>query len=230
MTLPSNREIERFRQLLEQHLGWQTEDGRADSLANALAGRAAALGCSCAAYLDRLSSAASAELPVLARELTITETYFMRYGDQFIAFAELALPECLARRPEGVPVRVLSVGCASGEEPYSLAIAVREWRPLAAAQVAITAADINPAMLERARRARYSSWSLRELSPELLERWFVPEGQGFALVPDITSSVSFEQLNLANDDAAFWQPARFDIIFCRNLLMYFTPAQAQAAV
>ncbi|MBV8465795.1 MAG: hypothetical protein JO218_07590, partial [Burkholderiales bacterium] len=49
-------------------------------------------------------------------------------------------------------------------------------------------------------------------------------------VPDITSSVSFEQLNLANDDAAFWQPARFDIIFCRNLLMYFTPAQAQAAV
>jgi chemotaxis protein methyltransferase CheR len=229
MTPPTSYEIDRFCRLLTQHLGWHIEDGKADSLAVTLAGRASALHLGCAAYLDHLNAAPSAELPLLARELTITETYFMRYGDQFVAFTDVALPACL-QSARGSAVQVLSMGCASGEESYSLAIAVRERMPEAAAQLVITAADINPAMIERARRARYSSWSLRDCTPELKARWFSVEGQHYALNEEIARAVRFEALNLAHDDAAFWSPGRFDIIFCRNLLMYFTPEQAQAAV
>jgi chemotaxis methyl-accepting protein methylase len=229
---PSAHEIARFRELLATAMGWQFDDARIDGLSQTLTLRAEALGTSCTAYLEALAlaPATTGEIAALARELTVTETYFLRHADQFRALVQTALPDRLEAAPDGASIEVLSIGCASGEEPYSIAMMVREFLPAAAQRVIITGADLNPQMLERARRAHYSAWALRDLPASTVARWFHKEGTGFALDEQLVRAVRFEARNLARDDAEFWRPGRFDAIFCRNLLMYFAPEQAQAAV
>ena len=232
MSPPSAHEIARFRELLAIAMGWQFDDSRINGLSQTLALRAEAMGASCTAYLQALAlaPATTGEIAALARELTVTETYFLRHADQFSALVQTALPDRLEAAPDGAPIEVLSIGCASGEEPYSIAMMVREYLPAAAQRVIIIGADLNPQMLERARRAHYSAWALRDLPAATVARWFHKEGTGFALDEQLVRAVRFEARNLARDDAEFWRPGRFDAIFCRNLLMYFAPEQAQAAV
>jgi chemotaxis protein methyltransferase CheR len=179
-------------------------------------------------YLEGLDSAASREeVRALARELTVGETYFFRHREQFQALAEVALPE---RRTQAIgrKLQILSAGCASGEEAYSLSITARERLPDAA--VLVRAADANPAALERARRGRYSAWSLRETTPEQRRRWFSGNGDHFVLDPAIRSSVGFTESNLCDPDDELWRIRGNDIVFCRNVLMYFTPEGARAVV
>jgi chemotaxis protein methyltransferase CheR len=215
-------DVERFRALLQRVLGLDFDRRQDGTLARVLEavsdGRRQA-------FLDALESAPA--LPMLGRlavELTVTETYFFRSPDQFQALVERVLPECVAA---GGPVELLSAGCASGEEPYTLAMLVRQ---SGMPQARVSACDVNPAMLARAERGRYSNWSLRELSPQLRARWFVHDRDAYVLDKSLMQLVQFEQRNLAQDDPAYWRPGRFDVIFCRNVLMYFTPVQAQAVV
>jgi chemotaxis protein methyltransferase CheR len=237
--LPLTQDVIRFRALLAELLGLQFDESKFAQLARVLHERAAAEYTTCAAYLDRLAGGgARDEIGRLARELTVTETYFFRNPDQFAALVEVALPERFSAHASAhagayaaaAPVRVLSAGCASGEEPYSLVIAARERWPLAAEQVQVSAVDLNPAMLDKAARARYSAWSLREVPATTQARWFRSEGNVYVLDPSIQRAVHFEERNLVIDDPHFWQAQRYDIVFCRNLLMYFTVEQAQAAV
>ncbi len=96
--------------------------------------------------------------------------------------------------------------------------------------VTLLGVDLNPQVLEKARAARYSSWSLRETPPEARRRWFRPERSEFVLHPDLRAAVRFEELNLSTGSPDFWRPAAFDLIFARNVLMYFSrPAQQAAA-
>lgn len=228
---PALAEVTRFRALIGELLGLHVDESKLGQLATLLHQRAAGSGEPCAHYLNRLAAShpATEELFQLAGELTVTETYFLRNLDQFHAYAELALPGRLAAHGEGL-VRVLSAGCASGEEPFSLAMCAREHFPQAMHRIAIAALDVNPTMLEKAARARYSKWSLRDFPTELRTRWFTPDGDHFVLDQSIRALVTFEQRNLAQDAADFWQPASLDIVFCRNVLMYFTPEQAQAVM
>jgi chemotaxis protein methyltransferase CheR len=171
----------------------------------------------------------SEEVRQLAQELTVTETYFFRHGDQLRAFRDVALP-IWAQNP-AAPARILSAGCASGEEPYSVAILVRtELLAGKPANASVTGIDLNGRMLEKALRAKYSSWSLRETPADMRTRWFHESGGEFALDPEIQRMVRFEQRNLAEPDAAFWRREAFDVVLCRNVLMYFTPEAARAAV
>src|SRR5262249_9510006 len=128
-------------------------------------------------YLERIDASprGADELRELARQLTVSETYFFRHFDQFRAYTELALPERFARAT-AMPIHVLSAGCSSGEEAYSLAILARERGYDLAADVQVHAIDVNPAMLEKAARGRYAGWALRETPPNLKQRWF--EGHG----------------------------------------------------
>ncbi|MGH7093379.1 MAG: CheR family methyltransferase, partial [Stellaceae bacterium] len=96
--------------------------------------------------------------------------------------------------------------------------------------IAVHAVDLNQAALERAARARYSAWALRETSPAIQQQWFRPAGRQFDLCEAARSSVTFAQGNLAEPDCRWWQPAAYDVVFCRNVLMYFTLAQARAAI
>jgi len=228
---PDLREVERFRTLIVDLLGLDFDESKFGNLAKVLHNRALAHSADYGPYLDRLDHGRSIEeVGCLARELTVTETYFLRNIDQFKAFTDVALPNRVAANGNGQSIQVLSSGCASGEEPYSLAIAAHEYFPLLADNITITALDVNPAMLQKAFRARYTNWSLRECPTELKARWFKPEGDVFILDDAIRRRVKFEARNLTHEAVDFWRPARFDIVFCRNVLMYFSTEQTQAAI
>jgi chemotaxis protein methyltransferase CheR len=219
---------ERFRDVLARQLGLAIEESRVEQMLELLDRCVARSGVDAQTYLARLEGPkAEEELCLLARELTVPETYFFRNAAQFDALrALLSAGHASAgnRRPQW-----LSAGCASGEEAYSLAIVGREVLP--DREPSILALDVNPWILERARRGVFSAWSLRETSLGLQTRWFHPKkNREFALDDSIRESVTFVAGNLATDDAATAYPARFDVIFCRNVLMYFTPSKFQEAV
>jgi chemotaxis protein methyltransferase CheR len=225
-------ELERFRGLIARRLGLHFEDAKLGFLGDVLRRRLEATKECADIYLAQLEANTSPnEAVMLAQELTVAETYFFRHIEQYRAFAEIALPDRLAYcRQAGVRVSIVSTGCASGEEPYSLAIAVRDALADRAEAVSILGVDINPVLLEKAARGRFSAWVLRDTPPDIQRRWFRVEGRDFVLDDAVRRSVRFEPCNLADDDADRWRPASHDIVFCRNVLMYFVPASAQALV
>jgi chemotaxis protein methyltransferase CheR len=225
-------DIARFRSIVGTRLGLLFEDDKLDYLADVLRERLEAC-CNPRpdAYLRRLAGVAPDEVRALAERLTVAETYFFRYLDHFRAFAEVVLPERARAQAGRRELRILSAGCASGEEAYSLAVLVREHLADARSwNVKIRGIDVNRAVLERAARGRYSAWSLRETPAAMRERYFRAEGRDFQLDDAVRPLVTFEERNLVEDDAAFWQPGAFDVVFCRNVTMYFTPDVMRAVV
>jgi chemotaxis protein methyltransferase CheR len=225
-------DVGRFRAAVAHHLGLQFNESKLGFLVEVLHRRLDAYGHHPIPYLDFLESPASQpeELRELAKELTVTETYFLRNLDQFRAFVEVALPHRLSIGLASRQLRVLSAGCASGEEAYSMAILARETGLHPRWDLSIRAVDMNPAMLEKARRACFSEWSLRETPAEIRRRWFTPQGRDFDLDPEIRAAVTFELHNLAQEDSGLWRRSSFDVIFCRNVLMYFTPEAMRGLV
>lgn len=222
--------VERFRTAIAERLGLSFDDSRSAFLGDVLRRRAAARLIPAEMYLAALvGERTAAETGALAQELTVGETYFFRNREQFRALAEVAVPNRLASRPRERTLRILSAGCASGEEAYTLAMVVRDtidssW------ELSVVGIDANPAVIARARNATYSAWALRETAPLEQQRWFKPTGRTFALDQRARASVRFEVRNLVDDDAQFWHPDSLDIVFFRNVLMYFTPDQARAVV
>ena len=175
------------------------------------------------------------QLHTLASHLTVGETYFFRERKTFDALANHILPELIRRRRgREQRLRLWSTACSTGEEPYSLAILVqqllhdwRDWR------VTILATDINENSLRKAAAGVYGEWSFRESPPGFKERYFArtPEGR-FAVVPEIRDRVSFAHMNLAQDcfPSLATDTNAMDVIFCRNVLIYFTPSHARKLV
>jgi chemotaxis protein methyltransferase CheR len=228
---PDSTDLERFRAAIVRRTGLQFDDAKLGFLGEVLQRRLDSLGRSTDVYLRDLEGPRPAgEITALAQELTVGETYFFRNNEQFRALAEVVLPERM--RVDRVPrvLRLLSAGCASGEEAYSIAVVVRETIADPSWEVAIRAVDLNPAALEKATRARYSPWALRETPPDVQRRWFRTDGRDFVLDDRVRSAVRFRDGNLAGDDPEIWQPGTYDAIFCRNVLMYFAPEQMRAAI
>lgn len=222
--------LARFRAVITARLGLQFDESKSSTLVEVLHRRVERLRLPLGRYLSRLETQPSAdEIAALAAELTVPESYFFRHFDQYRALIEAVLPQCLAARLADRRLRLLSLGCASGEEPYTLAMLVRD-RVDPAWDVSIVGADINPLALERARRARYSAWALRETAAQDRQRWFDADGRHFVVKDAARALVRFEQRNLVDDDPQFWQRDAFDVVFCRNVIMYFSPDQAQAVV
>ena len=221
--------VDRFRELLGSRLGLAFDASKGPSLASVLRRRLEARGEDVAVYLQRLQGAElRTEEGPLAQELTVPETYFFRNIEQFHALLHVALParaEAAAGRPA---LRLLSAGCASGEEAFSLAMTVRQILPPSGREVQIRAVDLNPAALEGARRAEFSPWALRETPADLERAWFRRQANRVRLAPEIARAVQFEQRNLARDDAELWPVHHYDVVFCRNVIMYFTPERARA--
>jgi len=227
---PDVQNIARFRAQIVAMMGLDFDESKFSILATVLHNRMTAHNVDQAHYLDWLESGSADELQSLARDLTVTETYFLRNIDQFRAFSEVALPAIMSTHDGKRKIEILSAGCASGEEPYSIAIYLRERNPQWADNVTISGIDLNPVMLQKAARARYTNWSLRDLSEELKGRWFTAESDGYKLIDTIRKAVEFESRNLTQETSGFWIPGRFDIVFCRNVLMYFSVEQARAAI
>ncbi len=225
------REVERFRSAILHSIGLQFDDAKMAMLDEVLRRRLTKLHKFGDVYLTELERNPSPqECAALAGELTVTETYFFRNQDQFDALVGTVLPDRMARHGTPRPLRLLSAGCASGEEAYTLAITVSENIPNPAWTPAIRAIDLNPIALAKARRGRYSDWALRETPDEIRRRWFVPDGRDM-LVNDVARAlVTFEDVNLADANADQWRPNSYDVVFCRNVLMYFSPEQRRAAI
>lgn len=226
--LESPEAVEKFRALILGRLGLQFEDSKLGFLGEVIQHRLDETGLDPAAYLYLLEfGGADNELAPLAKELTVPETYFFRNIDQFNALREVVIPTRMEARGQTHKLNILSAGCATGEEAYSLAMLVMELHLDPSWQVSVRAIDINPMVLKKARRGLYSSWAFRETAPEFQKKWFRPDGRDFAVIDSVRDAVSFQECNLAADNPEIWQPESYDVIFCRNVLMYFSPEQAR---
>ncbi len=178
----------------------------------------------------------SREWERLAGFLTVGETYFFRDRASFDGLERHVLPALIAaRRSEGLRrLRVWSAGCATGEEPYSLAILLDRLLPDRSDwSLTILATDINSKALEKAEQGRYREWSFRQTPPWLRERYFRPRGEGvFEIDPRIREIVTFAPLNLAEKGYpdVITNTSAMDVILCRNVLMYFTHEAQRATV
>jgi chemotaxis protein methyltransferase CheR len=224
-------DLNRFRAVIACRLGLQFDDAKLGFLGEVLQRRLDHFGRSSNAYLDDLErSLSTSEVSTLACELTVGETYFFRNVEQFRALAEVALPECMRARKTQGTLRLLSAGCASGEEAYSIAIVIRETVTDPTWDVLVRAIDINPIALAKAAAARYSPWALRDTPLNQQRKWFRREGREMQLDETLRQAVKIGTGNLVRDDPDLWPAAGYDVIFCRNVLMYFTPEQTRLAV
>jgi chemotaxis protein methyltransferase CheR len=211
---------------------------RLEDLKRGLAGAAAEFGfddaAACADWM-LTASLSPADLHVLAGHLTIGETYFYRDEKLFGALAGTVLPGLLrAREGKERRLRLWSAGCCTGEEAYSLAILLHQLIPdLARWRVSILATDINTRFLRKAAAGVYGEWSFRNAPAGFRERWFqrTVDGQ-YLLAPEVKRLVTFAPSNLVEDafPALSTDTNAMDLILCRNVLMYFTPAQARKVV
>jgi chemotaxis protein methyltransferase CheR len=220
-------DVDRFRGFVRRHLGLQFEQDQ-NQLEKVLRRRAVATGRDCRAYLREAEADPGPELEALTGELTVGETYFLRHVEQFQALTETVVERRLSTPGRSGGLRLLSAGCSTGEEAYSLAIALQ---PTPAGPAAgVLGVDLNPASLARARQARYTTWSLRAVPTSVQERWFTPVGDELEVVPQVRRMVRFERHNFAAEEPELWRPASFDVVFCRNVLMYLTPDVMAAVV
>jgi chemotaxis protein methyltransferase CheR len=220
-----DRSFARLSRVFETAAGLQIADDARVRLEARLLPRLEELGVpSFSGYLDLISSADPRGREELLRALervTVHETYFFRERGQLDSFRDEVIPQIGARaRSTGERARVWSAGTSSGEEAYTLAILLKE----AGVDADVVGTDLSRDALATARTGRYMPRSFRgEIEAPLRKRWFVYELGSVVVHPDLRRDVRFEQLNLLDESAASSLPA-FDAIFCRNVLIYFSPA------
>ena len=175
------------------------------------------------------------QVEILSSHLTVGETYFFREPQVFDVLQTHILPALIqSRRQSGQHLRLWSAGCASGEEAYSLAILLQRLLPdFRQWNISILATDINPHALQKAAAGIYGDWSFRNAPPWLREGYFraIPGGR-YEIAPAVRDMVTFSYLNLAADvyPSLLNNTNAMDIIFCRNVLMYFSPQRAQQVI
>ena len=161
------------------------------------------------------------EFQKLTNLMTVNETYFFREEYQFKCLVNSILPEITAIKKNKEPVRIWSVPSSSGEEPYSIAMYLLEnWSGINQWDVEIISSDIDTSIIAQARRGYFSERSVKTLPKKLLEKYFRRSGDGFQMCEDLRQSVEFTKVNLMKpSDVRGYR--NFDVIFCRNLLIYF---------
>ena len=174
--------------------------------------------------------ASGGELQTLINLMTVNETYFFREEYQFTCLVRSVLEELIQRKPRHEPIRIWSLPSSSGEEPYSLAIYLLEYWPRADEyDIELIASDIDTGILERARQGRYDQRSIAHLPDPLLRKYFTPLLNGqYQISEDLRRSVDFTQVNIT--DLTQMRGYRdFDVVFCRNLLIYFDDTSRRVA-
>jgi len=167
------------------------------------------------------------QMQILVRNLTIGETYFFRDPAVFLALEDKILPELIKRKRGRKVLRIWSAGCSTGEEPYSIAISIlRTIRDFDRWNLSLLATDLNTHSIEKARKGAYSPWSFRTMPEDFIPLFFdkMQEDGQFSLKESVRNLVTFSYLNLAEDNfpSLSSNTNDIDIIFCRNVLIYFT--------
>ncbi len=161
---------------------------------------------------------------------TVNETYFYREDHQLKCLTADLLSERLRVKLPGEAVRIWSVPCSTGEEPYSIAMWLLEnWPPVDSHDVEIVGSDIDTAVLAAAREGVFGARALMRLTPDLIEKYFTPAGQDqWKILDDLRGSVRFTAANLVERPET--RPhGLFDVIFCRNVLIYFDDTSRRVA-
>lgn len=217
--------IERFEQLLKGRIGLDAESVGRVVIERAVRQRMAALSCADeASYWLRLSGSPS-EQQALVEAVVVPETWFFRYPESFAALKKLA-SERLPLLDGGRPLRILSLPCSSGEEPYSIVMALLD-AGLAPQSFQVDAVDVSEKIIERAQAGLYGRNSFRGEALTFRDRYFLPSEEGYALAEQVKRKVRFIHGNLLDPLLLASEPP-YDILFCRNLLIYFDrPTQAQ---
>ena len=204
--------------IIEDRTGLHYELAASELLADRLTPRALELGFDSLLdyyYFLRYDPGADAEFALLVEALVVNETYFFRELPALRVVAELFVPRLLEA---GARPRIWCAACSTGEEPFTLAMLLDEAGLLD--QVSILASDISTRVLAYAKAGRYVRRSLRALPPGVVDRWLLPEEDGMRVAPRIAQAVDFQCLNLV-DEAKLAALGRFDVVICRNVLIYF---------
>jgi chemotaxis protein methyltransferase CheR len=220
----TDEEFAQLRTLLARSAGLVFDEARRDSVAYCIAERLRVTGTrDVPAYLALLSD--PAERQQLLDEVTIQETHFFRNPPQIRALRKFVLPELLKyAESRGRRMRIWSAGCSTGEEPYTIAMLLRELLPTTAGwDVKILATDVSSRALEAAKRGRYGERAVQMASPEDLARFFVASGSGhYEVRPEVRDLVQFRHQNLVTDPVPFAAEERIDLVLCRNVTIYFS--------
>jgi len=173
--------------------------------------------------------ASGEELQHLTNLMTVNETYFFREEYQFQCLIKSILPDVIARKADDEPIRIWVIPSSSGEEPYSIALYLLEyWAGLNDWNIEIISSDIDTKILGQARKGLYSERSVQHLPENILRKYFKHSTAGYQICDDLREAVEFTRVNLSSraDTRAYRD---FDIVFCRNLLIYFDDVSRKAA-
>lgn len=183
------------------------------------------------AYFSLLRANAEGELEKLINSLTVNETYFFREEHQFRCLTSDLLNDIALQKRPGEPIRIWSAPCSTGEEPYSIAIWLLEnWPHVDEYDIEIVGSDIDTQALHSARLGFYGKRALMRLTPALVERYFEQvDDDTWRISADLRESVHFSAVNLTDPEATRAE-GKFDVIFCRNMLIYFGDTSRRAAV
>ncbi|WP_159674663.1 protein-glutamate O-methyltransferase CheR [Andreprevotia sp. IGB-42] len=224
----SDADFERFRDYFYRKTGIDFDLSRRYFVDRRLIERIAALGLdSFRDYFMQLRN--GNEIEHLINIMTVNESYFFREEYQFRCLVQSMLPELLARK-NGAPIRIWSMPCASGEEPFSLALyLMTHWPALETHDVELLASDIDTQALAAAREGIFSERAVKQLPAALRQRYFEPFGEErYRLDADVRDCVAFSHVNIV-DAAQVAAIGAIDVVFCRNLLIYFDDVSRRLA-
>jgi len=216
----TGHEVRELQLLIEQRSGIMFDESRERFLTTRVVEHMQRKRMNYGMELLRLVRASNVEYDNMLERLLTQETSFLRYPALFSAFEKQVVPELLERKfwDKDGGLRIWSAGCASGEEPYSIALSICDAAGLGTIPpVSIMATDVSREALERAARGVYSRRALENLSPSQIGAYFMPAGEHYQARPVLRGMVKFAPMNLA-------QPVylgKFDCIFCMNVLIYF---------
>jgi len=222
LSIVSDHELSEIRLFIERRSGILLDESRTRFLSTRLREHLECKGLARGADLLRLIRGSNAEYDYLLERVLTQETSFFRYPAVYQALAKRVLPEVHAKKLWSNPrtLRIWSAGCSTGEEPYSIAIAIAEALEFAEAwKVEILATDISKRTLETADRGRYSRRDLVPLTAEQIEGYFTRVSDNeYQVKPKLRNLITFAPMNLAQ----MVYMGRFDCIFCMNVLIYFS--------
>jgi len=221
------RTLQLLRDLVASHAGIHYDDARLEILRDRVVPLAIERGFDSLLdyyYLLKYDTGAAAEWPRVMDALSVQETYFWREADHFTALAGTIVPRLIERQKR--TIRIASIPCATGEEPLSIAMALNEAGLFDRAHIEIHAGDASEAALAKARSRRYTGRAFRQLPEAMREKYFARDSskEEWTIRPDLFARItSWNRVNIVNQ-AEISIMASSDVVFCRNLFIYFTPS------
>jgi chemotaxis protein methyltransferase CheR len=219
----SAEEFCRFRDWIHRHSGIYLEEGKLDSLRISLVTRATRFGILDYDEYYELLSSSEDEFRELMNLVTINETSFFRFPAQFEALRDFVIPEILESKGRSSrSFRVWSAGCSTGEEPYTIAMTLLDSMLEGCGyRCEVLGTDVSTQALDKAKAGVYRPRSIKNLSESVVERWFEPEADGYRPIERVRNAVDLTFHNLVKEPYPLALLSSWDVIFCRNVTIYF---------